>query len=107
VWLAAPALLLPAPWRYAALGGVAVYAVAIAFMRVLLGGHFLSDVIFAAIFTALVIWTVHGLLFRWRISLSEPAIDAWLARAGTALRRRVAAIFAFRGARRDGPTPPA
>jgi len=107
VWLAAPALLLPAPWRYAALGGVAVYAVAIAFMRVLLGGHFLSDVIFAAIFTGLVIWTVHGMLFRWRISPSEQAIDAWLERAGTALRRSVAAIFAFKGTRRDGPMPPA
>ena len=93
VWLSAPALLLPAPWRYAALGGVAVYAVAIAFMRVLLGGHFLSDVIFAAIFTGLVIWTVHGLLLRWRISPSERTIDAWLERAGDALRRPLAAIF--------------
>jgi membrane-associated phospholipid phosphatase len=87
VWLAAPALLVPAPWRYAALGGVAVYAVAVAFMRVLLGGHFLSDVIFSAIFTGLVIWAVHGLLFRWRISPSDHAIDAWFERAGKALRR--------------------
>jgi membrane-associated phospholipid phosphatase len=76
-------------------------------MRVLLGGHFLSDVIFAAIFTGFVIWTVHGLLLRWRIGPSEPAIDAWLERTGTALRRSVAAIGAFKGARRDGPTPPA
>jgi lipid A 4'-phosphatase len=107
VWLAAPALLAPVPWRYAALGGVAVYAAAIAFMRVLLGGHFLSDVIFAAIFTGLVIWTVHGLLFRWRIGLSDQAIDAWFERAGNAVRRLAAAIFPIKGARRDGPTPPA
>jgi lipid A 4'-phosphatase len=89
VWLSAPALLLPAPWRYAALGGVAVYAVAIAFMRVLLGGHFLSDVIFSAIFTGLVIWTVHGLLFRWRTSPSDQTVDAWFERAGNALRRLI------------------
>jgi lipid A 4'-phosphatase len=107
VWLAAPALLLPAPWRYAALGGVAVYAGAVAFMRVLLGGHFLSDVIFAAIFTGLVIWTVHGLFFRWRISPSDQVVDAWFARAGGAVRRLSAAIFPFKGAHRDGPTPPA
>jgi lipid A 4'-phosphatase len=87
VWLSAPALLLPAPWRYAALGGIAVYAAAIGFMRLLLGGHFLSDVIFSAIFTGLVIWTMHGLLFRWHIGPSDQAIDAWFERAGNALRR--------------------
>jgi membrane-associated PAP2 superfamily phosphatase len=107
VWLAAPALLVPVPWRYAALGGVAVYACAIAFMRLLLGGHFLSDVIFAAIFTGLVIWTVHGLLLRWRIGPSEQTIDGWFERAGNALLRLFAAIFPFKGARRDEPTPPA
>jgi lipid A 4'-phosphatase len=103
VWLAAPALLLPAPWRYAALGGVAVYACTIAFMRLLLGGHFLSDVIFAAIFTGLVIWTVHGLLLRWRIGPSDQAIDSWFERAGDVVRRLFAAIFPFKGARRDEP----
>ena len=87
VWLSAPALLLPAPWHYAALGGVAVYASAIAFMRLLLGGHFLSDVIFAALFTGLVIWTVHGLLFRWRMRPSDQAIDAYFKGVGNALRR--------------------
>jgi lipid A 4'-phosphatase len=107
VWLSAPALLLPAPWRYAALAGVAIYAVAIAFMRVLLGGHFLSDVIFSAIFTGLVIWTVHGLLFRWRTGPSDQTIDAGFERAGNALRRLFAAITPFKGARRDEPTPPA
>jgi membrane-associated phospholipid phosphatase len=107
VWLAAPALLMPAPWRYAALGGVAVYAATIAFMRVLLGGHFLSDVIFSAIFTGLVIWTVHGLLFRWRTRPSDQAIDAGFERAGNVLRRLVAAITPFKGARRNEPTPPA
>jgi len=106
VWLSAPALLVPVPWRYAALGGAAVYACAIGFMRLLLGGHFLSDVIFAAIFTGLVIWTVHGLLLRWRIGLSDQVIDAWFGRAGNVVRRLFAAIFPFKGARGDEPTPP-
>jgi membrane-associated PAP2 superfamily phosphatase len=106
VWLAAPALLVPVPWRYAALGGVAVYACAIAFMRLLFGGHFLSDVIFAAIFTGLVIWTVHGLLFRWRLRPSDQAIDVRFERAGNALRRVVAAIVPFKGVGRGEPTPP-
>jgi membrane-associated PAP2 superfamily phosphatase len=107
VWLAAPALLVPVPWRYAALGGVVVYACVIAFMRLLLGGHFLSDVIFAAIFTGLVIWTVHGLLFRWRLRPSDQAIDVRFERAGNAVRRLVAAVIPFKGAGRGEPTPPA
>ena len=103
VWLAAPALLVPKLWRVLALGGVAVYALAIAFMRLLLGGHFLSDVIFAGLFTGLVIWTVHGLFLRWRIGPTDQAIDATLERAGTALRRGVAAIIPSKGSPPEQP----
>jgi hypothetical protein len=92
VWLAAPALLVPLPWRYAAFAGVAVYATGIGFMRLLMGGHFLSDVLFAAIFTGLVIWTVHGRLLRWRMPPTDATIDAALERAGNALRRGVVAV---------------
>jgi lipid A 4'-phosphatase len=105
-WLFAPAVLLPPPWRYPALAAVAVYATAIAFMRLLLGGHFLSDVIFAAIFTGLVIWTMHGLFLRWRIGPSEGTVDAWFARGGNTLRRLFTAIIPFKSGRRDEPTRP-
>src|SRR5262249_27801043 len=63
VWTAAPAMLVPPPWRYVALGAAGLYGIAFAFVRVLTGGHFLSDVIFAAIFTGLVVLTVDRLLF--------------------------------------------
>jgi lipid A 4'-phosphatase len=92
VWLAAPALLMPPPWRYAAFAGVAVYAAGIGAMRLLLGGHFLSDVLFAAIFTGLVIWTVHGRLLRWRMPPTDATLDAALERVGNALRRAGAAV---------------
>jgi lipid A 4'-phosphatase len=92
VWLAAPALLVPLPWRFAALTGVAVYAAGIAAMRLLLGGHFLSDVLFAAIFTGLVIWTVHGRLLRWRMPPTDATIDAAFERMGGALRRAWVAV---------------
>ena len=50
------------------------------------GGHFLSDVIFAAIFTGLIMWGVHGLLFRWGVArLSEQRIDTALEKLGRAL----------------------
>jgi lipid A 4'-phosphatase len=96
VWLAAPALLVPLPWRYAAFAGVAVYAAGIGAMRLLLGGHFLSDVLFAAIFTGLVIWTVHGRLLRWRMPPTDATLDAALERIGNALRRAGAAVTTSR-----------
>jgi lipid A 4'-phosphatase len=92
VWLAAPALLVPPPWRTAAVAGVAVYATAIGVMRLFMGGHFLSDVLFAAIFTGLVIWTVHGVFMRWRVLPPDATIDAAFARVGGALRGVVTAI---------------
>ena len=66
VWTTAPAMLVPPPWRYLAFTAAGLYSLLFAFIRMLAGGHFLSDVIFAAVFTGLTIWTVHGLLFRWR-----------------------------------------
>ena len=103
-WLAAPALLAPSPWRYVALGAVAVYATSIAFVRMLAGGHFLSDVLFAAILTGLVIWGVHGLLYRWFTArLTDAAIDRFLERIGSVLLRPFSALSRPRGARPDEP----
>ena len=113
VWLAAPALLVPLPWRYAAFAGVAVYATAIGTMRLLIGGHFLSDVLFAAIFTGLVIWTMHGVFMRWRMLPPDATIDDACERIGSALRRAVSAVAravvaASKGLRgsRSEPTSP-
>jgi lipid A 4'-phosphatase len=107
VWMAAPAMLAPLPWRYAALGAAALYGLGFAFIRLLAGGHFLSDVIFAAIFTGLVIWAVHGFLFRWPATrMDESALNGRLEKLG----RGAARIFAwmpFRGARPDKTIPPA
>lgn len=87
-WLVAPALLAPPPTRYVAVGAALVYGAAIGFVRMLTGGHFLSDVIFAGILTCLVIWVVHGVMFRWpRTRISDKAIDAALGRAGAGARR--------------------
>jgi membrane-associated phospholipid phosphatase len=107
IWMTAPALLVPPPWRYAALGIAGVYAIAIAFMRMLVGGHFLSDVIFAAIFTGLVIWAVHGFLFRWSVTrMDDRAADSALEKLGGAVSRLFAGFAPSRDARPDKPVPP-
>src|SRR5215831_18116015 len=108
VWMAAPAILAPPPWRYAALGVAGLYGAAFAVMRMLAGGHFLSDVIFAAVFTGLVIWAVHGFLFRWPgTRTQERALDAVLAKFGRAMVRPFVGPAPSRNARPDKPIPPA
>jgi lipid A 4'-phosphatase len=65
------AALVPAPLRYAAIGAALLYGVLIGFMRIAVGAHFLSDVLFAGVFIAFMVWCFHGLLWRWRTALPE------------------------------------
>lgn len=59
-WMIAPALLAPPPFRFAALAAALTYAVSASALRVLFGGHFLSDVLFGGLISALVV------LAMWR-----------------------------------------
>lgn len=81
----APAVALPPPWRYPAIGAALLYGSMIGLVRMALGGHFLTDVIFAGVLTALIVWLLHGLLYRWRPTrLSEQTVE----RAVLALRSK-------------------
>jgi lipid A 4'-phosphatase len=72
----APAVVLPPPGRYAAIGAALIYGTMIGLVRMALGAHFLTDVIFAGVLTALIIWLLHGLLYRWRRTrVSEQSIE--------------------------------
>jgi lipid A 4'-phosphatase len=100
VWMTAPAMLAPLPWRYAALGAAALYGAGFAFIRLLAGGHFLSDVIFAAIFTGLIIWIVHGLLLRWPATrIDDSRLDGRLKKLGRGITRIFTALAPSRDAR--------
>jgi membrane-associated PAP2 superfamily phosphatase len=88
-WLFAPAVLLPPPWRALALGGAAVFTAIIGFLRMAYGGHFFTDTVFGALLTLLVIWLVHGFIYRWpRTRLDERIIDKRLEDFASARRRR-------------------
>ena len=65
-WLAAPASLLPPPWNVPAIAGAIAFAAATGALRMAFGGHFLSDVIFAILFTLLVCQLMHRLIMRGR-----------------------------------------
>lgn len=80
-WTLAPAALLPPQWRALGYGAAIALSVFMAVIRMMAGGHFPSDTIFAGVFTFLVIWLVYALIYRWRTRLDDKAIDTALERA--------------------------
>ena len=87
----APAVALPPPWRAPAIGAALFYGTMIGLVRMARGGHFLTDVIFAGILTAFIVWLLHGLLYRWRRTrLSEQTFE----KAVLAMRSKYAKLRA-------------
>jgi membrane-associated PAP2 superfamily phosphatase len=75
-WTVAPAALVPPQWRALAYGAALALGTGMAAVRVMAGAHFVSDVIFAGVFTFLVIWIVHGLIYRWpRTRITDAAVE--------------------------------
>jgi membrane-associated PAP2 superfamily phosphatase len=81
-WTLAPAALAPPQWRVLAYAGALVFGGAIGALRVAAGGHFFTDVVFAGVFMFLVVWTMHGLIYRWRPTrLTDAVIERALEKA--------------------------
>jgi len=93
-WTIAPAALAPPQWRALAYGAALTLGTAMAAFRVMAGGHFLSDVVFAGVFTFLIIWLAHGLIYRWRRTrLSDAAIEGAIERIATPGYRALRSLF--------------
>jgi membrane-associated PAP2 superfamily phosphatase len=85
--LLAPAALVPPPWRGPAYAAAILYGLGVGGLRVVMGGHFLTDVIFSGIFTFLIVWLLHGLIYRWpRTRFSEEQVEERLAGLGRHFR---------------------
>jgi membrane-associated PAP2 superfamily phosphatase len=65
-WTIAFAALAPLQWRALAYGAAFTFGIAISLIRMMTGGHFLSDAIFAGVLTFLIIWLMYALIYRWR-----------------------------------------
>jgi membrane-associated PAP2 superfamily phosphatase len=95
-WTLAPAALAPPPLQAVAYGAALVFGVALGVFRMAAGAHFFSDVVFAGVLMYLVIWTAHGLIYRWPATrLDEKALEdrlgqigEWLSSLGGRLARR-------------------
>src|SRR4029077_4040552 len=75
-WTIAPAALAPPQWRAVAYGAALALGSGMAAIRMMAGAHFPSDVIFAGVFTFLIIWLAYALIYRWpRTRLSDDEID--------------------------------
>lgn len=64
-WLVAPALLAPPPLRFAAVSAALLFGAATGLLRMAFGGHFLSDVVFAALIMLLLIGVFWRGFFGW------------------------------------------
>jgi membrane-associated PAP2 superfamily phosphatase len=75
-WTLAPAAVVPLQWRAAAYGAALAFGAAVSVLRMAAGAHFFTDVVFAGVFTFLVIWLVHGSLYRWpRTRITDQAVE--------------------------------
>lgn len=78
-WTYAPAALAPPSLRPAAYAAATVFGLATSGWRMAFGGHFFTDVMIAGLASFLVIWLVHGWIYRWpRTRMSDDGIDRWL-----------------------------
>jgi membrane-associated phospholipid phosphatase len=58
-----------------------VFGTGVGVLRMAAGAHFFSDVVFAGVFTFLLIWLTHGWLYRWRPTrISDGDVEAALER---------------------------
>jgi membrane-associated PAP2 superfamily phosphatase len=94
-WTLAPAALTPPAWRPLAYGAALAFGTGMAFLRVAAGGHFFTDVVFAGVFTFLIIWLMHGVLYRWPRPppADDETIERSLERMAMPLHRKIAALW--------------
>jgi membrane-associated PAP2 superfamily phosphatase len=101
-WTFAPASLAPPQWRLLAYGAVLVYGLAVGTLRMAGGAHFFTDVVFAGVFVYLLVWTVHGVLFRWLgRRLDDDTLERPLVRTGETARTTLRAVARLIGWRVD------
>ena len=75
-------MLTPAPVRAITVGAALALGTGMAVMRVMAGAHFVSDVIFAGVFTFLIIWIAYALIYRWpRTRLTDEGAERAIERA--------------------------
>jgi lipid A 4'-phosphatase len=90
-WTLAPAAVAPLPYRPIAYAAALTLGTTVGFLRMTFGAHFFTDVIFAGVFTFLVIWLLYALIYRWaRTRITDADIETVLERFAGFLHGRTA-----------------
>jgi membrane-associated PAP2 superfamily phosphatase len=63
-WMFGPAMLVPMPWRTAALAAAAIFTAAMSALRMSVGAHFFTDALFGALSTMLILLAMRALVDR-------------------------------------------
>jgi lipid A 4'-phosphatase len=93
-WTLAPAALAPPQWRALAYFAALALGAGMAALRMMAGAHFPSDVIFAGVFTYLIIWVAYAFIYRWPATrLSDDDVDRSLSRLTSPAYNFVAGLF--------------
>lgn len=80
-WTIAPAALAPPHWRALAYVAALALGAGMGTIRVMAGAHFPSDVVFAGVFTFLIVWITYAVIYRWRRTrLSDEDVERALDR---------------------------
>jgi lipid A 4'-phosphatase len=80
-WTLAPAVLVPPQWRAVAYSAALAFGSAVGVLRMVVGAHFFSDVVFAGVLTFLVIWVAHGWIYRWpKSAISDATVERLIER---------------------------
>lgn len=86
-WTIAPAALTPLQWRPLAYCAAITFGSIISLARIVVAGHFLSDAIFAGVFTFLVVWILYAVIYRWKpTKLDDSTIENALERCSAHCR---------------------
>jgi membrane-associated PAP2 superfamily phosphatase len=94
-WSLAPAALAPVPWRPLAYAAAIAFGSAAGALRIAFGGHFFTDVVFAGVLMFLLVWIVHGVIYRWLATrLSDAAVEQALERAASPVHRALGKLTA-------------
>src|SRR6516164_9598429 len=82
-WTLSAAAVTPPQWRALAYGAALAFGAGVSALRMAAGAHFFTDVVFAGVLTFVVIWLVHGWLYRWPCTrISDATVERALERIG-------------------------
>jgi membrane-associated PAP2 superfamily phosphatase len=101
-WTLAPAALAPPAWRALTYGAAVAFGIGVSLLRMAAGAHFVTDAIFAGVFTFLIAWAVHGALYRWpRTRLTDDDVEHAIERVALPPHDYVLGLFGRRPSRTE------